>query len=304
MTQRLDVIGAPSSAGAYAPGQEKAPQALRDAGLIGMLREGGVHVEDRGDVVGFRWRPDPAHPRAMNTEAVTNVARAVADRVARSRSEDAAVLVLGGDCTVELGTVAGVLAGGEDVGLIYVDLDTDLNTPQSISDGALDWMGVAHLLGLPDTIRALAEIGPRVPLLAPEQILLFGVGNSTESERRVIEEHGVSEVRLDEVAADPEGAARAVAQGWARHFARILVHIDIDVVDFLDLPIAENARRNKGLRFEQLAAASREFVAMPSWVGLTVCEVNPDHGALDGSTLAELCAGLAHVLSVRQLEPG
>jgi arginase len=41
------------------------------------------------------------------------------------------VLILGGDCTVELGTVAGTLVGSPNVGLVYVDLDTDLNTPES-----------------------------------------------------------------------------------------------------------------------------------------------------------------------------
>jgi arginase len=134
------------------------------------------------------------------------------------------VLVLGGDCTVELGTVAGASRATPDVGLVYIDYDTDMNTPSSVDDGALDWMGVAHLLGLPDTVPALAGVGPRTPLLRPDQVLLFANGSSTDFERRTIDELGLEEVTLAQVASDPAGSARDVAERWARRFERLLVH--------------------------------------------------------------------------------
>ena len=73
--------------------------------------------------------------------------------------------------------------------------------------------------------------------------------------------------------------------------------MDVDVLDYLDLPIAEETRRNRGLRFTQLVAALRELVAAPNWVGLTLCEFNPDHGEGDGSTLRRLNEGLADAMS-------
>jgi hypothetical protein len=117
----------------------------------------------------------------MNAEVAAGVAQAVAGRVAEGLAEGAAILVLGGDCTVELGTVAGASVDSADIGLIYIDLDTDLNTPASVEDGALDWMGVAHLLGLDGTVPVLAGLGPRVPLLRPDQVLLFAADKSTNS---------------------------------------------------------------------------------------------------------------------------
>ena len=297
MPRRLDIVGAPSSAGAYAPGQEQAPAALRTAGLVRHLAERGIAVQDRGDVPGFRWRADPANPRAMNAEVVAGVARGVADRVAEGLADGAAMLVLGGDCTVELGTVAGASRESADVGLIYIDLDTDLNTPESVEDGALDWMGVAHLLGLDGTIPALVGSGPRTPMLRADQVLLFADDNSTPFERKVIDERGIAEIRLAQVSADPAGSARGVIEGWGRTFGRLLVHVDVDVLDYLDFPIAENTRRNTGLRFGQLVAVLREFVTAPNWATLTICEVNPDHGELDGSTLRSFSEGLADALS-------
>jgi arginase len=131
MPNRLAIIGTPSSAGAYAPGQEKAPAALRAIGLLEFLSARGISVDDCGDVPGFRWRVDKANPRAMNASMVATVAKDSAERVASALATDAAVLVLGGDCTVELGTVAGALRGTQSVGVVYIDLDTDLNTPVS-----------------------------------------------------------------------------------------------------------------------------------------------------------------------------
>ena len=209
MPRRLEIVGAPSSAGAYAPGQERAPQAYRAAGLPALLQERGIAVTDRGDVPGFRWRIDPDHMRAMNADAAAGVASAVADEVAAGLSDGSAVLVLGGDCTVELGTVAGASRETPEVGLVYIDYDTDMNTPLSVEDGALDWMGVAHLLGLPETVPGLAGVGPRMPMLRPDQVLLFANGSSTDFERRTIDELGIQEVPLAQVASDPAGLRAA-----------------------------------------------------------------------------------------------
>src|SRR5687768_16693560 len=155
----LRVIGVPSSAGAYAPGQERAPAALRAAGLLDRLRASGIDVQDLGDTAGFRWQVDRSHPRAMNASAVARAARGTSVLVEKALRDGGAALVLGGDCTVELGTVAGARRANHGVGLVYIDLDTDLNTPASTTDGALDWMGVAHTLGIADTVTELVEIG-------------------------------------------------------------------------------------------------------------------------------------------------
>ena len=123
--------------------------ALRDAGLLDALADAGIDVLDLGDVPGFRWRPDHGSPRAMNVAAVARVARDVADRVREARAGGRLPLVIGGDCTIELGTVAGFADADPAPGLLYFDPHPDLNTPETVRDGALDWMGVAHLLDVP-----------------------------------------------------------------------------------------------------------------------------------------------------------
>jgi arginase len=294
MARRIGLIGAPTSAGAYAPGQEKAPAAFRRHGLLAALTKAGSRVDDLGDIAGFRWRPDPQQQKAMNLNAVRHAAAALADKVAEALQGEGAAIVLGGDCTVELGTVAGALRDGESVGLVYVDLDADLNVPAT-SDGALDWTGVAHLLDLPGAAPELSGIGPRRPMLAPADILFLGAEEITEAEAATMRALDLRRIRLAEIETGPVAAARR-AVDWGGRFDRLLIHLDVDVLNFADFPIAENTRRH-GLGFAALAALLRPLTTAPNWRALTVTEVNPDHAPDEGETFGLLIAMIASAMA-------
>lgn len=298
----LSVIGAPSSAGAYAPGQEKAPAAFRRHGLIEALARPDRPVRDMGDTPIFRWRPDATQPTAMNVEAVADTGRAVADMVAKGLAEDHSILVLGGDCTVELGTVAGALRNDASVGLVYVDFDADLNPPAQ-SDGALDWTGVAHLLDLPGTEPMLSGLGPRRPMLAAEDVLLFATQNLTPGERRAVAERGIAMIGMDEVHADPQVAADRAAL-WASRFDVLAVHLDADVLSFTHFPIAENTRRCDGLRLDELSIVLSRLLALPNWRALTLTEVNPDHAPDEAQAFSTLVGLFAGALAGETRAPG
>ena len=95
MSRPIALIGAPTSAGAFAPGQEDAPAALRAAGLVDALRAAGRDVRDRGDTPHFRWRVDHDEPRAMNAAAVVRGVREVAARVEAALRTGELVALLG-----------------------------------------------------------------------------------------------------------------------------------------------------------------------------------------------------------------
>ncbi len=305
MARALAVIGVPSSAGAYAPGQEKAPRALRDAGLLAGLRAAGIAVIDHGDSEVRRWRPDRVRPRAQNLAAVVACAAETAERVRAALSAGEFVLVLGGDCTVGLGTVAGHVAGEGRLGVVYLDMHGDLNVPGSVPDGALDWMGVAHMLGDDDAAQELRDLGPCTPLLGNDQIVLLGLrrDQSTARELEAIERRGLMTVPLASVAADPAAAAGEALAALAS-CDRLAIHFDVDCIDFTDAPLSENTGRNIGLA-QDAAFAALAAVLLDSRVSaLTITELNPDHGAEDGSTLAafadRLVAALAGAPALRQ----
>src|SRR5215212_8264505 len=140
MPRTIGLIGAPSSAGAHWPGQEKAPAALRALGLIERLEDAGLHVDDHGDLPRVRFRPDKRQRHQQNLSAVVEVASQVAERAEATARADQVPLVLGGDCTIELGALAGTLRSGREgeLGLLYVDGHVDLNTPVASPTGILD----------------------------------------------------------------------------------------------------------------------------------------------------------------------
>jgi arginase len=286
MAHEVSIIGAPSSAGAYAPGQEKAPDALRRHGLIAALEASGMRVHDWGNVPSFRWRPDLQRPKAMNADAAARTAHAVADLVDQALDQPGKVLVLGGDCTVELGTVAGAQRRQGRIGLIYIDLDVDLNIPAT-SDGALDWTGVAHLLALEGCTSELSELGSKKPMLKPQDVLFFAAGAISQAEADTIARLNLQVISVADVKADPLAAAKR-AQEWARAFDRLLIHVDADVLEYTAFPIAENVRRAAGLKLEELAQVLGAMVQAPSFAALTLTEVNPDHAPDEGEIFAAL----------------
>ena len=80
-------------------------------------------------------------------------------------------------------------------------------------------------------------------------------------------------------------------------FDRLLVHFDVDTVDFTDLPLSENTGRNEGLSFEVALRALSELLKSERLAAVTVTEFNPDHGEVDGSTTEALADGLVHALT-------
>ena len=301
MSAIVSVVGVPSSAGAYAPGQEEAPTALRTAGLLELLGSDAGGVRDAGDLPGFRWRPDRTDRAAQNLAEVAATVARVRDALAPVLRSGAFALVLGGDCTVGVGSVAGSVVAGGETGVVYMDMHADLNVPASVPDGALDWMGVAHMLGVDGSRPALRDAGPRTPLLDPASIVVLGHEDSqaTAWEREMIRRLGVTCVPAEALRADPAAAAVAAVAALPGGCTRVLVHFDVDVVDFIDAPLSENTGRNIGVPLDAPLAALAEIMADGRAQALTVTELNPHHASADADALPRLCAGLADALGRR-----
>lgn len=165
MPKKITLIDAPSSVAAHAPGQEKAPVELRKAVLIDEMKAAGITVKDTGDLPGFRYHSDASNPRARNVAEVVENARNVADAVAQALDAGETFLVLGGDCTNGVGVIAGATRNPDlRVGVIYLDMHGDMNTPDTADSGALDRTGVAHMLGMQGSMSEFANMDGRSPI--------------------------------------------------------------------------------------------------------------------------------------------
>jgi arginase len=279
--RRVSVVGVPSSAGSYAAGQDQAPAALRAAGLIEALAAAGLEVNDDGDLPKQIWKPDPAHPYAQNLEQVATCLRELTSRLSPLFSAGDTVLVLGGNCTIALSVMAALqkLDGGVP-GLLYIDRHFDLNTPETTTDGALDWMGMAHALALPGCADELADAFDRRPLLQPDQVAWLGVdpAPATEWEREQAHRLGLHVGSSAALCSDPAGAAASALK--ALPSGPLAVHVDVDVLDFIDAPLAENTDgRNSGPNLEQLREALGLAARDPRFRVLSIGELNPTRAA-------------------------
>jgi arginase len=299
MNGELGMLGVPSSAAAHGPGQERAPAALRAAGLPRRLAEAGVAVADYGDLPVVRWRPDRGQRRPHNLDAVLGVLRETAARVGTILADGRLPLVLGGECTVTIAVLAACLDHGVDPALLYMDGGVDLFTPATNPTGILDSMVVAHLLDEPGAAAELAGIGPRRPLLADGRVLLFGYTDYPGAEHDVLAGRDLPRLPAERVRGRPAEAAEEALALLGAAADRFLLHLDVDVVDFLDLPVADIPQHNDGLAFDEAMTCLATFARHPGLAGVVVTEFNPDHGAEDGSTADALARGLAGALAGR-----
>jgi arginase len=279
MTSRqVAVFGAATSAGTHHAGQERAPAAMRAAGFVDRLRAGGLTVEDRGDVVHEVFVADEMASRARNLAAVVRVARVVADATADALSGGALPVVLGGDCTITLGVVAGAQRHDPATGLLYLDGDADLATPTTTGSGVLDAMGIAHFLGLADT--ELARLGPRTPMLTDERLALIGYDETDpETYAAAILRERAALVRFPDhhVRADPAGCATSAVAALQQHTSSLVVHFDVDAVDSGDLPLANFPHYGTGVPLAVAVEALAVLCAAPTVAAIVLTEVNPSY---------------------------
>ncbi len=300
-SKQVVIIGVPSSAGARLTGQERGPAAIRTAGVLERLRARGQDVVDLGDLPAVSFRPDLAHPRQQNVALVIDVARQVADRVDQAVASHRLPLVLGGDCSLSLGVLAGLLRHHPRLGLLYFDGDLDLNTPETTPSGAFDGMVMAHILGR--GVPELAGIGPRVPMLSDQDVVLFGYdaesGWIDPPELEILERSQMSKFPQARVRADAGGAAREALDDLEGRSEPFLVHFDVDVMNFP----AVDVQHPGGLDMDTAFAALRIFVGSRQCAGLVVTELNAERDP-DGSHTARLVDGLVQALGARTTRKG
>jgi len=274
----LAVVGVPSSIGARAVGQERAPAALREAKLVEKLREAGHEVTDFGDTESFSFAPDPQNPKAQNQSAVMKVCRLVTDKVERALRDGFNPIILGGDCTIAIGSLSGIVNVLPDVGLIYFDGDADLNTPETTVTGILDGMAIAYIIG--KGYKDLSHLARRYPILREESIALFGLNLSSG----YVDPPEIDFLRSSSIAQfstktirnlGVESVARQAIETLRTQADKIFVHFDVDVIDASDMPAADVPHPN-GLTYNDAARALGIFAHSDSFLGMEITEFNAD----------------------------
>src|SRR3989442_12212685 len=145
-------MGAPFSAAGFAPGTEKAPAALRAAGIIEKLQAAGYEIVDHGDCAPRLFADDDEHRRARNLTEIVAGLNDLKIRAELAVKSGAFVLVLGGDCAQAIGLVPVARRYYKHLNLLWFDNDADLKNPASTPSDRIHAMVGAH------SIRKVATV--------------------------------------------------------------------------------------------------------------------------------------------------
>jgi len=294
--KNIALLGSPTSAAALRSGHERAPAALRAAGIIDRLTAAGFRVADQGDTSTYVFQPDDEHPRARNASAVLKSLNELRPRVEVAVKSGALPLILSGDCISVMAVIAGARRYFRNVSLIFFDRDADLNIPATSASGCVDGMVISHTIGrgAPELVRFWGE----PPLVREPDVALFGFDRLDPPEEQYLVASPLRRHSAVEVAA-VGGAAAAPLALERVHAAKheFVLHFDVDVINSEEFPWT-NFPGSGGLSFSDVRDALRVFVSQTNLAALVVAGYNPELDS-DGSGVRRLIDLLADVLATK-----
>ncbi len=294
--KKIALIGAPSSAAAFLAGSEKAPAALRAAGLVEKLQSAGFEVVDHGDCATRLFADDEEHRRARNLPEIVASLNELKLRAEVAVKSGALVLVLGGDCSQVIGLLTGARRYYKNLSLLWFDRDADLNTPATTPSGRIEGMVVANIIGkgAPELTRFWGDGA----LVREPDVLLFGLERLDPPEQEFLTRSPMRHTYMADIVS--KGAARSAQDALTQLHAdtrEFVVHLDTDVLDVSELP-SVNVPGNGGLPFTAARAILQEIVKHKNLLALDIAQYNPDKDS-DGSGAKKLVQLLVDVLAAR-----
>ncbi len=269
----IAVIGVPMDLGGRRRGTDMGPSAIRYAGLDDALRSLGYDLRDFGNLeVAVRDTQEVDDPRVRYLPEVSRVCELLAGRVEAMVREGRMPLVLGGDHSVAVGTVGGLIRAGREPAVIWFDAHGDFNTPETTPSGSIHGMPLAVITGKGHP----ALVGCCRGGVPEERCALIGVRNLDPPERDRLKNSRVAVYTMKEV--DERGIAAVVREAVERITGggRFLLHltVDMDVVDPSFAP-GVGSPEPGGLTYRD-AHLAMEILAETGQVGsVEVTEVNP-----------------------------
>ena len=293
---KIALIGAPSSAAGFAPGIEKAPAALRAAGLIEKLQSIGYEVTDLGDCAPRLFADDDEHKRARNIPEIVAGLNDLKPRAELAAKSGGLILVLGGDCVQTVALLTGARRYYKQIGLLWFDRHADLNTPASTPSGRLDGMVLAAIQG-----RGSAELvrfWGEPPLVREPDTLIYGLEQVDPAERDFLTRSPVRHYYAVDIQQKGASVAAQSALGQLHTDAReFMLHLDLDVIAQEEFA-ATSVPGSGGLSFAEVQASLIEFVKQKNLLGMNVAQYNPDKDP-NGSAGKKLVEFLTEVLAAR-----
>ncbi len=274
----VQIISVPLDLGASRRGTDGGPSSMRIAGLGQQLKSLGyqVLVEKDIPVPSMETRETSSH-KARFKDEILQVCVELAQVTQRTLDEGHTPLVIGGDHSIAMGTIAGVsshfAARSEDLGLIWFDAHGDMNLPSTSPSGNIHGMPLAHLLGKGDP--DLAGIAGGEPAIKPQNVALIGIRDIDDGERRVIRESGIKTYTMRDI--DEMGMAKVSQEAleWVNDgTAGFHVSFDVDGCDPSVIP-GSGTLVPGGVNFREAHLLLENCADTNRMTSMEVVELNP-----------------------------
>ncbi len=289
----IEIIGVPVDLGAGRRGVDMGPSAIRIADLELRLESLGHKVVDSGDLdVMIPETQKVGEGKLRYKVPILAACEELCRQVEASLGEGRLPLVLGGDHSIAIGSVAGstnhFAKQGESLGLIWFDAHADANTPDTTPSGNIHGMSLAISLGLGD--GDLVNLGGRAPKVLPRNTVLIGIRDLDPGERETLKKTGVTCYTMRDL--DERGmrdvvdeAIRLAGDGTAG----VHLSFDLDVVDPEDAP-GTGTPVWGGITYREAHLAMEMIADRAQIVAIDLVEVNPvlDTQNMTGVLAAEL----------------
>jgi arginase len=282
------VIAAPSILGLKPSGVETLPEALLGYGLAERLR---ARLAARLDVPAYSAERDP-QTQTLNAQAIAAWSPSLADAAEEVLAAGDFPLILGGDCSILLGSALALKRRGR-YGLLFIDGHADFYDPQSNPNGEAASMDLAFATGYGPAL--LTDLEGRGPLVREEDAVAFGWRDADEQAaygspplpQRLLSFDCATVQRMGAAAAAEAAVAHLTRDGLEGFF----IHLDADCLADEIMP-AVDYRLPGGLTLDEVRTTLEIALASGKAVGLEVTIYNPllDGDGAAGRAIATLLA--------------
>lgn len=275
----ISIIGAPSNIGirpydnaAEPRGLDQAPRVLRELGLVRRLAG-----KDLGDTTAAPYRDFTRPPNGVRNEReVAQHCRALADLVAAGMAGGRFALVLGGDCSIVLGSLLGAARRAPRIGLAYIDAHADFATPQESLTGSAASMCLALAVGRGDS--PLARLGGRAPLVRARDVVVIGRRDAGQDfyGHAALASSGILDLPSAVHAGTGNGAlaSAALERLASSELDGFWIHVDADVLDPRVMPAVDSPEPG-GQGIDDLAALAAPLARHPKALGMQLTIYDP-----------------------------
>lgn len=270
--KNITIIGVPMGLGAGCRGVDMGPSAIRHALLVERLQAMGKVVEDRGNIH-VPVSVNQNRHFMKHRDEVLEVCNTLAEEVYKIYVEDSFPLILGGDHSLAIGSIAGLAKDEKKLGVLWVDAHGDFNSIESSPTGNIHGMPLAISCGIgdPEFVNIL-DYGPK---LDPKRVVIVAARDLDNGEIMLLRKHGVRVYTMEDIELHGIQKVMDEAMDYIEENCNTLhVSFDMDSIDPTEAPGTGTPVRG-GLTYREAHFVMKHIAGRNIMTSMDIVEVNP-----------------------------